>query len=101
VSLTADEIRELLPRLRRITRLRGSGLKEPTRAEVEQDHVRTFRRSVYAARDLAAGELLTEDDLTVLRPADGIPATRFYDILGRRTTRAIARFHVLRDDDVA
>jgi sialic acid synthase SpsE len=100
VSLTAEEIRELMPRLRRIARLRGSGRKEPTRAELEQDHVRTFRRSVYAARDLDAGEVLTEENLTVLRPADGIPASRFYEVLGRRTARPVKRFHVLCDDDV-
>jgi N,N'-diacetyllegionaminate synthase len=100
VSLTAAEIRELMPRLARIRSLRGSATKEPTAAEVRQAHVTSFRRSVYASRDIAAGERFTSENLTVLRPAVGISASRFDDVLGKTAQRALKTHDVVRDSDV-
>lgn len=101
VSLTADEIRTLLPRLAAIRRLKGSGTKEPTPAEVRQGHQTSFRRSVYAARDIGAGERFTPENLTVLRPATGISAARFDDVVGRVARRAFRAHDVVREDDLA
>lgn len=46
-----------------------------------------FRRSIYIARDVAAGEILTTDNLRIVRPGDGL-APKHYDILlGHRASR--------------
>lgn len=100
VSLTAAEVAELLPRLGRIVTLRGSADKGLTRSEHSTSHEISFRRSVYAVRDIAPGEVFDQDNLTVLRPACGLPANRFDDVIGKVAKRAFRRHDVLREDDL-
>ncbi|QDM17976.1 N-acetylneuraminate synthase family protein [Tardiphaga sp. vice278] len=100
VSLTRDELRELLPRLRRIVTLRGSAKKHLTVAESDAAHQLSFRRAIYPARDIAAGEVFSEDNLTVLRPAHGLAADRFDEIVGKVARRALKAHEALREEDV-
>ena len=40
-----------------------------------------------AARDIKAGEVLTEDNITVKRPGNGISPMLWYDVLGKKAGR--------------
>ena len=48
---------------------------------------RVFKRSIYVARSIAAGELLTEENLKIIRPGDGLWPRHWDTVLGRRATR--------------
>jgi len=48
------------------------------------------RRSIVAARDIKAGETLTEDMLIAKRPGHGISPVHWDDIVGRQATQDIA-----------
>ena len=63
--------------------LGSDGIKEVE--ENEQKTVVVQRRSLIAARDLSLGEMLTEDDIKVLRPAplDGIFPYEMDKVLGQ------------------
>ena len=55
-----------------------------------------FRRSLYAVEDIAAGELLTHDNVRAIRPGFGLPP-KFIDIaVGMRAQTAIQRGTALR-----
>ncbi|MBQ0735329.1 N-acetylneuraminate synthase family protein [Aquimarina celericrescens] len=82
VSLIKSEVLELIEDIRKIYDLEGNKVKRPL--PVEGDHVVTFRRAVYPLKDLKAGTLLTEENLTILRPNHGIDAREFYDVIGKR-----------------
>ncbi|RMF04627.1 MAG: N-acetylneuraminate synthase [Bacteroidetes bacterium] len=83
VSLTPDEVKELIAEIQLIKTLQGSATKQPTPSELATDHVTSFRRAVYPVRDIAAGEVLTADVLTVLRPLHGIDAREYEKVVGK------------------
>ncbi len=50
-----------------------------------------FRRSIYVARDILEGEILTEDCLKVIRPGYGLPPREWDRVLGRRAACNLQR----------
>jgi N-acetylneuraminate synthase/N,N'-diacetyllegionaminate synthase len=100
VSLTKDEVRKLLARLRRIEILLGSAEKVLTKAESAPAHEVSFRRGLHAGREIEAGEPLTEDNVVALRPRVGLCASQFYEVLGRRAARRIERLAAIRLEDL-
>lgn len=68
---------------------------------VEQDVRRVSRQSVCVLRDLPAGHVVTEDDVTVKRPGTGIPAAGLDGIIGRRLARPVRNNDLLTPEDLA
>lgn len=85
-SLEPDELRRLVEAVRRTEAALGSGVKEPS--AVEHDTVAVARKSIVAARAIAAGEPFTEDNITVKRPGTGISPMLWDSVLGHRAPRA-------------
>ena len=56
----------------------------------EQGNVK-FRRSLYFVKDLAAGERITPEAVRSVRPGFGLPPKHLDAVIGKTTTRAIAR----------
>ncbi len=50
-----------------------------------------FRKSLFAARDIAAGKTLSADDIRCIRPGHGLPPVTLPQVLGRVARCAIAR----------
>ncbi|WP_256360290.1 pseudaminic acid synthase [Methylomonas koyamae] len=48
-----------------------------------------FRRSIYIARDIAAGETLTSENLRCVRPGMGLPPKYYGTLLGRKVNRDV------------
>ena len=42
------------------------------------------RKSIVAKRDIRKGELLTEENITVKRPGNGISPMKWYEVLGTK-----------------
>jgi len=98
-SLEPHELAALVTAARDARRAVGQAVKEPQSCESE--HRKHVRRSLHAARDLAAGQTLGEDDLIALRPADGIDPRDYETVLGRTLTHAIAKGSALHPEDLA
>ena len=47
------------------------------------------RRSIYVAKDIAAGERLTESNLKVIRPGHGLPPRHLAEVLGATARTAL------------
>jgi N-acetylneuraminate synthase len=58
--------------------------------EEAEGKVSTGKRSIYAARNIALGEVFTEDNIRVIRPGYGLHPKHFLELLGQRAERAIA-----------
>jgi pseudaminic acid synthase len=50
-----------------------------------------FRRSIYAVRDIAAGETITSYNVRIIRPGLGLAPRHIDELIGRRARGAIAR----------
>jgi N,N'-diacetyllegionaminate synthase len=75
----------------------GDGVKRPV--EAEQENLHHARRSWHALRDLGPGDTVSEADVALLRPADGIPPAA--TIVGRIVARPIACGRAIVPEDLA
>lgn len=100
-ALSADprDLRLLVERIRQIERMLGEHGKQVQPCEA--DNIRIMRRSVAAREDLRLGELIQAHQLTILRPADGIPPSALEEVVGKKAIRAIKAGEVLRFQDIA
>ena len=57
-----------------------------------------FRRSLYVVADIKAGEALTRDNIRSIRPGNGLPPARLWDVLGKTARRDLKRGEALTDD---
>jgi N,N'-diacetyllegionaminate synthase len=95
VSLTKEEIQILIEKVQKIKKIQGGFDKKPTRSEMESNHVISFRRGIYPARDLRRGEIIREEDIVTLRPCRGIAAELFYEIIGRKLKVDVEKYQIL------
>jgi len=58
--------------------------------EAEQKSL-VFRRSIYVAADIAAGELFTTANICIVRPGYGAPPALYHQLLGRPARHAYNR----------
>lgn len=79
-SLEPDELKAMVSAIRNIEQALGSGHK--TISESEQKNIEIARKSIVASCPIQAGELLTEDNLTVKRPGNGISPMRWNEVVG-------------------
>jgi len=79
-SLEPAELASLVAETERAWQALGQVRYGPTEAE-QQSLV--FRRSIYAAADIAAGELFTAANIRIVRPGDGAPPALYTTLLGR------------------
>jgi N,N'-diacetyllegionaminate synthase len=99
-ALSADpaELARLGALLRRADAIRGNGTKDDSVAD--RDSARVVRRSLVAARELAAGTVLTSADLEFLRPGDGVSPTQAGKVIGRRLLRPLRRHEAIRLEEL-
>ena len=91
VSLTKDEMVDFIKYIKLVKTLQGSPKKKPTKSEIENNHIYSFRRGIYASKNLKSGHILKEKDITTLRPLQNISADNFYKILGMKLKRSIKK----------
>ena len=86
-SLEPDELKAMVSAIRNIEQALGSGHKTIT--ESERKNIEIARKSIVAACPIKKGEILTEENLTVKRPGNGICPMRWNEVVG---TTAIKDF---------
>lgn len=87
-SATPDILKRLVEGIRHIELALGTGDKKPVAAELANREA--ARKSIVAKRSIRKGEIFTADNLTVKRPGNGISPMKWYEILGKESTRDFA-----------
>ena len=65
------------------------GTYEKTVHDSEKNAKRKMGKSIYYAKDLKAGTVLTKDNITIKCPFDGIPASEFKHFLGKKLSVSV------------
>jgi sialic acid synthase len=87
-SLMPEGMRKLVRDLRRVPAALGDGVKLPL--ATERKPLEKMGKKLVAARDLAAGHVVSADDIAIKSPADGgLPPYELDNLLGRRLARAL------------
>ena len=84
-SLEPDELKAMVDSIRHIESALGNGMKQPT--ESEKKNMDVARKSILAKKGIKAGEVFTEENLTIKRPGDGISPMRWFDVIGKAASR--------------
>jgi N-acetylneuraminate synthase len=99
-SVTVDELAQLVRGARFIENALANPVDKQQMAAQLKQLRKVFGRSIVAARDLPAGHLLTPEDLSFKKPAAGIPADRWRQLIGHRLLRPAKRDSILSEDDL-
>lgn len=100
-SVTPEELRQIVQGIRFIERMRAAPADKTAVAADAAAMRDIFFKSVVAARDLVAGTVLTEADLALKKPGNGIPARDMQKLIGRKLVRAVSRDTQLGAGDLA
>lgn len=84
-SLEPDELFAMVRGIRNIEKALGSSIKKPSPSEIP--NIKIVRKSIVAKEKIKKGEILTQDNLAVKRPADGISPMRWDEVVGSLASR--------------
>ena len=87
-SLEPAAFAEMVAAIRDVEAALGDGVKRPTRVELENRAI--VRKSIVAARAIAAGEAFSAGNITTKRPGTGISPMRWDEVLGVAAPRDFA-----------
>jgi N-acetylneuraminate synthase len=83
-SLEPEEMGSLVTETERAWQALGAVTYGPTEAERKS---LVFRRSIYVASEIRAGDIFTTENIRIVRPGQGLPPREFSAILGRKANR--------------
>lgn len=84
-SLEPNELKAMVKAIRNIELALGSCVKKPTNSEIP--NMKIARKSIVAKMDIKKGELLSENNLAIKRPGNGINPMRWDEIVGSIATK--------------
>ena len=98
-SITTVELRQLVEGIRFIEKMMSCPVDKEEMARDMADLRNMFTKSIVARKNIEAGAIITNDDVTLKKPGTGIPADRLPEIVGRRLKRSIAADMLIAEED--
>nr|WP_298006710.1 N-acetylneuraminate synthase [uncultured Flavobacterium sp.] len=95
-SLDPVELKQMVFAIRNVESGLGNGIKE--RTESEKKNITVARKSIVAKRAIAKGEILSDTNITVKRPGNGISPMKWYEVLGRKADKDYAEDQLISED---
>lgn len=80
-SLEPDELKAMVESIRHVELALGNGIKMPV--ESEKKNMTIARKSIIASKKIKAGEVFTDENLTVKRPGNGISPMKWFEVIGQ------------------
>ena len=80
-----DELAAMVSAIRNIEKSLGIGIKEPSSSE--KKNIAVARKSIVAKTKIKAGDVFTEENITVKRPGTGISPMKWFEVIGIKAVR--------------
>lgn len=93
-SLEPKELWALVERIRSVELALGTGIKQPSKAEVQNRPA--VRKSLIAREAIDKGQTFIHDSIEIMRPGDGISPMMLWDIVGTQATIDVGDGEVIR-----
>lgn len=87
-SLTPDEFTQMVKQVKELYTSLGEEKIGPTQQEKAQGQTR-YRRSIFVSQDIAKGEVLSAQNLKIVRPAEGLHPRHWFEVLGKKAKHAL------------
>jgi N,N'-diacetyllegionaminate synthase len=84
-SLEPEELKAMVSSIRKIELALGDGVKCPVAIELKNKLI--ARRSIVAIKNIKAGEIFSENNISTKRPGTGISPMLWDDVIGRTASR--------------
>lgn len=84
-SLEPNELIAMVKGIRNIEKAMGNGVKTPSKSE--QKNIAIARKSIVAIQPIKKGEELSEQNMTVKRPGNGISPMKWNEVIGTKAIR--------------
>ena len=85
-SMEPAEFKKMVDDIRDALEIKGSVQYGPT--EKEEDNLK-FRRSLFAVKEIHAGDTFTEENVRSIRPSNGLKPIYLKELLGKKAKRDI------------
>lgn len=92
-SLEPAELKIMVAQIRALQLALGDPCKAPQSSE--WDTRKAARQQVVAAREIAAGAIISRDDLTTARSGSGLPPTALWELVGSTSRRAFVAGEII------
>lgn len=86
-SLEPSELEQMVIAIRNTERAIGDGIKKPTPSEIP--NIKVVRKSIHYSDNLRQGHILTEEDLVMKRPGDGLSPMIVEELISRKLGRDV------------
>ena len=84
-SLEPNELKTMVTAIRNVEQALGASEKIVSTSEMKNKSI--ARKSIVAARHIDIGEVLTEANLTIKRPGNGVSPMRWKEVIGTKASR--------------
>jgi len=87
-SADVEEFEFFINGIREMESMRGTSIKKPVESEMEIQ--KTYRKSLFANKEILKGKTITSDVISVKRPAEGILPKYLNNIIGKTAKKDIS-----------
>ena len=96
-SMEPHEFKQMVEEIREVEKALG---KVSYGVSKQEEYNTRFRRSLFVVKDIAAGEVLTKDNIRSIRPSNGLKPKYMKDVLGKKANKPLAKGTPLSFEDI-
>ena len=97
-SLNPEELIAMVKAIRNVEKAMGDGIKKPSLSESK--NIEIARKSIHLFKNLPEGHIITESDVIMKRPGNGISSALVDSVIGKKLKNDLSEDHKLAWEDL-